>query len=232
MAKTILVTGANRGIGLEICRQLAELGHTVLLTARDKAKGEVAARSLEGDVYAFELDVTKDESVNSCAGNVSAQFDRLDVLINNAAIYKLPGTRAAPLRSATAEEVMTIMNTNFFGPLRMNAAFLPLLRKSPEGRVINISSGMGAWDDLRWGGHAGYRMSKVGLNALTVQLAAELGDTPIKVNAMCPGWVRTDMGGAGASRSVKKGAETAVWLATAEKIPTGKFWRDQREIEW
>lgn len=228
-----LVTGANRGIGLEICRQLAELGHTVILTARNAVKGETAAKSLSGDVHFLQLDVTSDASVNSCAGDLEKQFGKLDVLVNNAAIFKVdPLGKAKGIKDVTTDEVKAIMETNFFGPLRVNHAFLPLLTKSKEGRIINVSSGMGELSDLRYGGYAGYRLSKAGLNAQTIQLAAELRHTSIKVNAMCPGWVRTDMGGPDATRSVAKGAETAVWLATAEGLPTGRFWRDKREIRW
>lgn len=229
----VLVTGANRGIGFEICQQLAALGHNVILTARHGDKGATAAKSLDGSVDFIQLDVTSDDSVTRCAADVEERYGRLDVLINNAAIIKPdPKEKAKSLKTATANEIKIVMETNFFGPLRMNHAFLPLLLQSREGRIINMSSGMGELDDLKYGGYAGYRLSKAGLNAQTIQLAAELKTTNIKVNAMCPGWVRTDMGGASASRSVSRGAETAVWLATTATIPTGKFWRDKKEISW
>lgn len=232
MNKTILVTGANRGMGLEICRQLAALGHTVVLTSRNAESGGAAAASIEGDVHFLQLDVSSDESVKRCLGQVREKFGRLDVLINNAGIIKKPNTKAANLATVTADEVQFVFETNYFGPMRMSSAFLSLLKKSDDGRIINMSSGMGAIDDLKLGGYAGYRLSKAGLNAQTIQLAAELANTKVKVNAMCPGWVRTDMGGSNASRPVEKGAETAVWLATAGSIKTGKFWRDKKVIPW
>jgi NAD(P)-dependent dehydrogenase (short-subunit alcohol dehydrogenase family) len=233
MKKVVLVTGANRGIGLEICRQLADLGHTVILTARDVTKGESAAESIRGDVRFIQLDVTSNESANRCAIEAQGTLPHLDVLINNAAIIKPnPDQKAKSLRNAALEEVQVVFDTNFFGALRVTQALLPMLLKSPEGRIINMSSGMGELRDLSYGGYAAYRLSKAGLNAQTILLAADLSATHIKVNAMCPGWVRTDMGGRGATRSVVLGAETAVWLALAENIPSGRFWRDKREIHW
>jgi NAD(P)-dependent dehydrogenase (short-subunit alcohol dehydrogenase family) len=144
----------------------------------------------------------------------------LDILINNAAI----GTGTTGAVNADLNEVRQIMETNFYGPWRLSLALLPMLKKSREGRIINLSSGMCALEDLN-GGYAGYRLSKAGLNALTILMANELRGTNLKVNAMCPGWVRTDMGGSGAPRPLEKGAETAVWLATIpDGGPSGLVW--------
>ena len=135
------------------------------------------------------------------------------------------------LQSVNIEEVKRIMETNFYGPMRMNKTFLPLLKKSDEARIINISSGMGALNSLT-GGYAGYRLSKTGLNAQTILLSHELKQTGIKVFSVCPGWVKTDMGGKSAPRPVEKGAETAVWLATEKNPASGKFFRDKKIISW
>lgn len=231
MKKIVLVTGANRGIGLEICRQLARQDMTVILTARDPAKGEEACRRLQDEGFAavfHQLDVTDPHSIDALKEFVQRESGRLDVLVNNAGI----GIGSKGAADADLHEVRQIMEINFYGAWRLILALLPLLRKSVEGRIINISSGMGAWRNLT-GGYAGYRLSKTMLNALTVLMANELRNSNIKVNAMCPGWVQTEMGGRGAPRSVEKGAETAVWLATLSNGgPTGKFFRNKKEINW
>ena len=133
---------------------------------------------------------------------------------------------------ANLAEVDKHMKSNFYGPWNMSQAFYPLLKKSVDARIMNISSGMGALEDLKLGGNAPYRISKTALNGLTILMASELKNSGIKVNAMCPGWVRTDMGGSGAPRNVEQGADTAVWLATTKEISTGKFYRDRKEISW
>lgn len=224
--KTILVTGGNRGIGLEICNQLAVQGHTVIMGTRDLERGQNVAKTLSGKVHVMQLDVTDPESIKSLANDIDEEFGHLDVLINNAGI----GVGNSGAVDADPEEVKAIMATNFYGPWYTIQGLIPLLKKSTDGRIVNMSSGMGAMSDLT-GGYAGYRLSKTSLNGLTILLANELAGE-VKVNAMCPGWVRTDMGGSGAPRSVKQGADTAVWLATADPIPTGKFFRDRREISW
>ena len=228
--KVCLVTGANRGIGKEIARQLSEAGHRVWAGGRNYSSplAETLAGKLEeGSIIEFSLDVNSDASVNAAAELIGGVEGKLDVLINNAGI----GVGSAGITDPDIDEVKRIMETNFYGPMRMNKAFRSQLEKSEEGRIINLSSGMGAWDDLTRG-YAGYRLSKTGLNAQTVLLSNELKDSSIKVNAMCPGWVRTDMGGANAHRSVEQGADTAFWLATAESIPSGKFLRDRKVIPW
>lgn len=225
--KTILVTGGNRGIGLEICRQLDKLGHTVILGSRDVEKGKEAAKLLSDTVIVKQLDVTNEQSIQNFFEFVNSEFGKLDVLINNAGI----GVGQKGAVNATLAGVKHIMETNFYGVWRMCQVFIPLLRKSEEGRIINMSSGMGELASLT-GGYAGYSLSKTSMNALTILLSNELKAEGIKVNAMCPGWVRTDMGGANATRSVAQGADTAVWLAVQNKIPTGKFFRDRKIISW
>jgi NAD(P)-dependent dehydrogenase (short-subunit alcohol dehydrogenase family) len=181
---------------------------------------------LAGEIQVLKLDVTEEADIVRAVKYITDHHGQLDVLINNAGIIST-GTGAT---SSEAREVKRVMETNFYGAWRVAQLMLPLLEKSREARIINMSSGMGALDDLD-GGYAAYRMSKSALNALTILLANELRGK-ISVNAMCPGWVRTEMGGADASRSIEQGADTAVWLATAEKIPTGKFFRDRKVISW
>lgn len=227
MTKIVLVTGANKGIGLEICKQLAHNNLKVILTSRDSEKGNKAIKNINGDVLFHQLDVTDDKSILGIASFLKNNFGKLDILINNAGI----GVGSNDAMDTEMSEVKQIMETNLYGAWNLTKMLLPLLKKSDEGRIINMSSGMGALDDLT-GGYAGYRLSKSSLNALTILMANELSNTNIKINAMCPGWVRTDMGGANASRSVEKGAETATWLATEKTIPTGKFFRDMKIIKW
>lgn len=267
--KTILVTGGNRGIGLEICRQLHRLGHTLIMGSRDIEKGNAAAIEFRPDIIVKQLDVTNDESIQNLFEFVRSHFGKLDVLINNAGIgelsynkdkspvYKLKtllethviGVRqfnlfAVPfLRKAgiieskggvgdvPLDSVKKIMETNLYGAWRMSQIFIPLLEKSKNGRIINISSGMGELANLN-GLYPGYSMSKVCLNALTIMFAKELKDRGISVNAICPGWVKTDMGGINAPLNVNQGADSAVWLATENKIPNGKFIRNRKEINW
>lgn len=224
--KTAVITGANRGIGKEIARQLALAGFKIILTARDPEKAQRAAGEIGGEVVSMELDVASEESVEAFGILLRDRVSQVDVLVNNAGII---GRRR--LLEFDMQEMHEVLETNFFGALRTTRAVLPLMPKSPGSRIINISSEMGAWSELH-GGHAAYRLSKVSLNAFTVLLANELRSTSIKVNAMCPGWVRTDMGGSGASRTPEKGAETALWLATEPNIPSGKFFKDKREIAW
>lgn len=226
-----LVTGANRGIGLEVCRQLAARGYTVVLGSRDLAKGEAAARDLHGEVYPRQLDVTDPESIERLRASVESEFGRLDVLVNNAAILydNFQGAVGADL--AVVHEAL---ETNLFGAWRMCQAFLPLLRRSGHGRIVNVSSESGSLAGIfpRGGGTPAYTTSKVGLNSLTLMLAAELRDTGILVNSVCPGWVATDMGGAG-GRPIPEGAASVVWAATLpDDGPTGGFFRDGKPLPW
>ena len=229
--RIIVVTGANRGIGYEAVQQLAAAGHTVILTARDEVKGKAAVESLlkagMKHVVFHSLDVISAESVEALRVFVEQQYGKLDVLINNAGII----SKGKGISEATLEEIKEVMETNYFGPLRVTKAMIPLLKESSDARVINISSGMGVLEDLD-GSYAGYRLSKAGLNNLTLMLANDLSHYHIKVNSMCPGWVRTDMGGASAPLTVQEGADTAVWLATSDHMHTGKFFRDRKEISF
>jgi NAD(P)-dependent dehydrogenase (short-subunit alcohol dehydrogenase family) len=228
--RVALVSGGNRGIGREVARQLAELGYSVVIGSRDPARGNEVAGELGGHVTALQLDVTDPESIERCIGAIRDEFGRLDVLVNNAGI--IGGGWSTSAVDIDLDEVRDVLDTNLFGAWQLTQAALPLMRRNGYGRVVNISSGMGQLSDM--GGHSpSYRVSKTGLNALTRMLTAELGDENILVNSVCPGWVRTDMGGRNASRSVAKGAETPVWLATLpDDGPRGGFFRDRKPIPW
>jgi NAD(P)-dependent dehydrogenase (short-subunit alcohol dehydrogenase family) len=240
-----LVTGANRGIGLAIASQLADQGNHVILGARDLARGEEAAKTIvaqssrkededEGArLMAVELDVTRQHSVDSAAAVVSSKFGRLDVLVNNAGVF----LDEAGLPSETDLGVVrTTLETNLLGAWRLCQRFLPSMKRNGYGRIVNVSSGAGTLDAISSGDLYGpaYSLSKASLNVLTMMLANEVKDEPdILINAMCPGWVRTDMGGAGAPRSPGEGADTAVWLATLPRGgPSGGFFRDRKRIDW
>jgi NAD(P)-dependent dehydrogenase (short-subunit alcohol dehydrogenase family) len=225
--KVVLVTGANRGIGKEIVRQLAEQGWQVIVAARNLQAAREVADQIGHDTVAVQLDVRDEQSVKQAAAFVADKFNRLDVLINNAGIM---GNDS--MVSFDLDQIERTMNTNFTGPIRTAKFFIPLLKNSTDARIINMSSGMGEINSLHSGGYAAYRLSKTSLNAFTILLSAELRNSNVKVFAMCPGWVQTDMGGKGAPRSVSKGAETAVWLASDKSVSTGKFYRDKKVIDW
>jgi NAD(P)-dependent dehydrogenase (short-subunit alcohol dehydrogenase family) len=229
MRRTALVTGANRGIGLEVCRQLGKAGLRVILTGRDPEAAAAAAAELAAgglDVRAEPLDVAEDASVDACADRLAAAGVAVDVLVNNAGVYPT-GT----VLDASAAAWREALEVNFLGALRTCRAFVPGMLRRGYGRVVNVSSGYGSFGE-GLEGPAPYSVSKAALDALTVKLAAEVhGD--VKVNACCPGWVRTCMGGPGAGRSVERGAETVVWLATLPTGgPSGGFFRDRRPIPW
>ena len=229
MNRVALVSGGNRGIGREVARQLLEKGFTVVVGSRDLGKGEAVAEELGDGAVATQLDVRDDDSVRAAVAFVEREFGRLDALVNNAGI-------SDPWRGTAAEAdfdaVKDVLETNLFGAWRLAKAALPLMRRNGYGRIVNISSGMGQLSDM--GGHSpGYRVSKTGLNVLTRMLTAELAGENILINSVCPGWVRTDMGGAGARRSVEEGADTPVWLATLpDGGPTGGFFRNRKPIPW
>lgn len=223
-----LVTGANRGIGREVCRQLAGHGHTVLLTARSMDTATATAAVLGANVHPLKLDVTDPADAERIATEVAAEFGGLDVLVNNAAITYDTWQRAV---TADLDVVREAMETNLYGAWRLTQALLPLLRASAAPRVVNVSSGAGSITELG-GGTPAYSISKVALNALTRMLAAELRGAGIKVNSVCPGWVATDMGGPG-GRPVAEGAAGIVWAATLpDDGPTGGFFRDGAPIPW
>jgi NAD(P)-dependent dehydrogenase (short-subunit alcohol dehydrogenase family) len=227
----IVVTGGNRGIGFEICRQLAERGAQVVLTARKPEAGEQAVKKLAAQKLSARfhpLNVTEPESIAALRDFLERTFGRLDVLINNAGIITDEEASGLDVKLAT---VRTTLETNTLAPLHLAQTLAPLLKRSRAGRIVNMSSGMGALSDME-GGYAAYRISKAALNAVTGILAAELRGA-VAVNSMCPGWVKTDMGGANAERDVSQGAETAVWLTLdAPQDLTGKFLRDRKVIAW
>jgi NAD(P)-dependent dehydrogenase (short-subunit alcohol dehydrogenase family) len=226
-----IVTGANRGIGLEVVRQLARRGMRVVLGSRDLEKGEAAARSLSREgvtVFPHQLDVTDQKSIDRLLRAVTTEFGQLDVLVNNAGILYDTWQQGI---TADLNVVHTALETNLFGAWRMCQTFLPLLRQSQAGRVVNVSSESGSLASMG-GGTPAYSISKAALNALTRILAAELSETGILVNAVCPGWVATDMGGAG-GRPVSQGAAGIVWAATLpDNGPTGGFFRDGKRLPW
>jgi NAD(P)-dependent dehydrogenase (short-subunit alcohol dehydrogenase family) len=226
-----VVTGANRGIGREVVRRLAGEGHRVVLGARDEARGRAAADELGGaaaGIVAYALDVADDESVRAAAARVGAELGRCDALVNNAAIDYDTDARAT---TADLGRVQRAMETNLYGAWRTTVAFLPLLRRSPHPRLVNVSSGGGSISEMGAGTPA-YSVSKAALNALTRILAAELRADGVLVNAVCPGWAATDMGGPG-GRPVGEGAASVVWAVLLDDDgPTGGFFRDGRPVAW
>lgn len=226
-----LVTGANRGIGLEVTRQLAQQGFTVILAARDFEKGKAAAETLSSEglqVIPQKLDVTERESIDQLAAYLKSEFGQLDILVNNAGILYDTWQSASNANLDTVQEAIA---TNTLGPWRMCQAFLPLIRQSQRGRIVNVSSEAGSLTSMGASTPA-YSTSKAALNAFTRLLAAELKGTGILVNAVCPGWVATDMGGAG-GRPVEDGAASVVWAATLpDDGPTGGFFRDGKPLPW
>lgn len=232
MKRVALVTGANRGIGFEICRQLGAAGYTIVLTARDAERGARAVETLrhEGlEAHFHALDVTVPDDARQVADFVTGELGRLDALINNAGIAIDP---RESLELVDLDVMRRTLETNLVGALRCCQTFLPLMRKQGYGRIVNVSSGRGSFSRLAAGGPC-YRISKTALNALTVILADELKETNILVNAMTPGWARTRLGGIKAPRSASEGAEAAVWLATLpDDGPRGRFFKDREEFPW
>ncbi|MER6368213.1 SDR family NAD(P)-dependent oxidoreductase [Streptomyces mirabilis] len=219
-----LVTGANRGIGREVARQLAVAGHTVFLTARSAEAAAEAARAAGPDAHPLRLDVTSEADITAVARDLSA----LDVLVNNAAITYDTWQRAT---DADLDAVREAAETNLYGPWRLTQALLPLLRASAHPRVVNVSSEVASLASMG-GGTPAYTSTKAALNALTRMLAAELGPDRVLVNAVCPGWVATDLGGPG-GRPVAEGAASVVWAATLpDDGPTGGFFRDGQPLPW
>ncbi|HTK74477.1 MAG TPA: SDR family oxidoreductase [Gemmataceae bacterium] len=226
-----LVTGANRGIGREIVRQLSGKGITTILAARDKAKADAAARELGGgaQVLPRELDVTDASSVQRLADAVAAEFGKLDILVNNAGV--LLDEKASAV-SVDLAAVRKTLETNLLGAWRVAQAFVPLLKKSGHGRVVSMSSQLGQLQSMR-DAYPSYRVSKAALNAVTLMLADALKHDGVLVNSCCPGWIKTDMGGANAPGTVEEGADTPVWLATLpDDGPSGGFYQGRKRIPW
>jgi NAD(P)-dependent dehydrogenase (short-subunit alcohol dehydrogenase family) len=235
-----LVTGANKGIGLEVARQLGKLGHRVLLGARDPALGEAAAATLKAEgieVRVLQIDLVKPETIRAAAAVIGADYGRLDSLVNNAGIGD---PRDGPPGTAGIAAARRIFDTNFFGTLEVVQAMLPLLRKSAAGRIVNVSSGLGSItfnSDPSWAfapyKFLGYSASKAALNMLTAQLAAELRDTPIKVNSADPGYTATDLNQHRGHQTIPQGAAAAIRLAVLpDEGPTGGFFSADREEPW
>lgn len=236
-----LVTGGNKGIGLETGRQLAQKGMTVLLGARDAARGEAAAAALKADgldVRFIQLNVTDDRSIAAAAARIEKEFGRLDVLVNNVgvsigAVESMPST-------AKMADIRATFEVNFFGLIAVTQAMLPLLKQSAAGRIVNLTSILGSLGEHRdpaspiYGKlYMAYNASKAALNMFTINLAHELRDTAIKVNAAHPGWVKTDLGGEAAPLDVAEGAFTSVYLATLpDNGPTGGFYHTTVHMRW
>jgi len=229
--RVALVTGANRGLGFEVTRQLAERGYTVLLGARDAAKGKQAAKQLAGhvgDVIPVTLDVDRPGQVDAVAALIERRYGRLDVLVNNAGGHLDRTARAEDVDVAT---VQAALDTHLLGAWRLCRALLPLMRRHGYGRIVNVTSGCatGSPDSI---GYPAYRVSKAALNAFTRTLAVELAGSGILVNAVCPGWVATDLGGSG-GRPVVQGAAGIVWAACLpEPGVNGRLFRDGQRIDW
>jgi NAD(P)-dependent dehydrogenase (short-subunit alcohol dehydrogenase family) len=229
MGQVAVVSGGNRGIGLEVVRQLAERGYEVVLGSRDLDKGEAAARLLGSkNVWVCELDVSSDAGVDRFGEDLRNRFERVDALVNNAAVDYDPWQTAAAADLAVVREAL---ETNLLGAWRLTQAVLPLLQASEHARIVNVSSEAGSLAGMRRREPA-YRVSKAALNALTRILASELADDRILVNAVCPGWTATDMGDHG-GRPVAAGAASVVWAATLDDDgPTGGFFRDGKPLPW
>jgi NAD(P)-dependent dehydrogenase (short-subunit alcohol dehydrogenase family) len=231
--KIAIVTGGNRGIGHEIARQLMKADLLVVVGARDQVKVDSAVEALKAggaNVAGFPLDVNDTKSVRRFVEHVEKHHGAPGVLVNNAGVY--PESTEAKVVDTPTSMWRETLETNLFGAVRMCREVVPLMRRLRYGRVVNISSGLGQLHQMGEGSPA-YRVSKAALNALTRTLAAEVAGSGILVNSMSPGWVRTDMGGEEAPRSVEEGADTAVWLALLPSNgPTGQFFRDRKPIPW
>jgi NAD(P)-dependent dehydrogenase (short-subunit alcohol dehydrogenase family) len=224
-----LVSGGNRGIGLEVCRQLGERRITVIMGSRDAEQGREAAAGLPDGVVVHQLDVADPESVERLARSVEEEFGRLDILVNNAAISNDDGQSGA---DADLDRVKEALEANLFGAWRLCEVAIPMMRRNGYGRIVNVSTGLASLEDMG-GGSPGYRVSKTALNVLTRILASELRGSGILVNAVNPGWVQTDMGGSRATRTVEEGAEALVWAATLPNNgPNSGFFRDREPVAW
>lgn len=227
-----LVTGGNRGIGYELVKQLALKGYKVILASRDSDMGDEAAQKLKEldlDVSSVEMDVTNQESIHQAAVAINEKYGRLDVLINNAGVYLEENKKLVALDPSILEKTMA---TNFFGVYHVIRSFIPLMEKQGYGRIINVSSEYGAMSEMSYPGVGAYKLSKFALNGLTRLVAAEInGD--IKINAVDPGWVSSDMGGPAAPKTPRQAAESILWLTTVGlEGPNGGFFRDGKQIPW
>lgn len=232
--RVALVTGANRGLGFETCRQLGKKGFHVILTSRSSNKGKIATEQLQSEgieINFCPIDVVDQNSIDVAYDFVSKEFGRLDVLVNNAGIY-WDESHESPLLTTPIDTLKFSLDTNTYGPVRMIQKFIPLMKRVKSARIVNVSSGMGQLSEMG-GGSPAYRISKTALNAVTRIFADELKGSPILINSVCPGWVRTDMGGPEAELTPAEGAETLIWLATLPQDgPTGGFFRNKKPIDW
>jgi NAD(P)-dependent dehydrogenase (short-subunit alcohol dehydrogenase family) len=241
--KVALVTGGNKGIGLVTVKELAALGYTVLLGARDQKKGEEAAASVpkgNGEVRAVAIDVDNYAHHKALRELIEKDYGKLDVLINNAGIMIDDRSKGNTTTTVPIADIRKTIETNVYAPIALTQELLPLIRKSPAGRIVNLSSILASLTLHATKGSPiysaktfAYDMSKAALNSFTIHLAAELADTPIKVNSAHPGWVKTDMGGKNAPMKLEDGAKTSVWLATLPPDgPTGGFFHERETLPW
>jgi NAD(P)-dependent dehydrogenase (short-subunit alcohol dehydrogenase family) len=230
--KVALVTGGNRGIGYELVKQLAQKGFKVILASRDSEMGHEVAQKLKEsnlDVSLLVMDVNNQESIRQAAITVNERYGKLDVLINNAGVYLEENKKLVAMDPSILEKTMV---TNFFGVYHVIRSFIPLMEKQGYGRIINVSSEYGAMSEMSYPGVGAYKLSKFAINGLTRLVAAEI-NSDIKINAVDPGWVSSDMGGPSAPRTPKQAAESIIWLATiGPEGPSGGFFRDGKPIDW
>lgn len=238
--KIAVVTGANRGIGFEVARQLAKKDYFVVLTARNAAATHQAAEKMKSeglDVTFKQLDVTSEESIFDFVTSMKREYGKIDVLVNNAGVLfdpprHPPDQEGASILNAKIDTIRKSLETNTFGALRLCQLIVPMMLKRDYGRIVNVSSGMGQISDMN-GGWPGYRLSKLALNGVTKIFADELQGTNVLINSVCPGWVRTDMGGKDAELSTEEGADTIVWAAMLpDGGQSGKFLRERQEVAW
>ncbi len=229
--KVAVVTGGNRGIGKEVCRQLAAEGFKVVLCSRDQAAGEAAAKDIEGDVTVKALEVTDPKQCQQTIDAIYSELGRIDVLINNAAIFPEsgPGGTTTAIESSL-DQLRQTFEVNAIAPFHLCQLVAPRMAKQGGGNIVNVTSGAGQLADMK-GGYPGYRMSKSACNAVTRVFAFEFGEQGVNVNSCCPGWVKTDMGGPNALRTVEEGAKGIVWLAM-QKETNGGFFRDGEVLDW
>jgi NAD(P)-dependent dehydrogenase (short-subunit alcohol dehydrogenase family) len=238
--RTALVTGANKGIGFEVAKQLAQLGYYVYLGCRDVHFGKLAIDKLNElgitNVEVVHIDITNADSINDARKTIESRSTHLDILINNAGIL---GSIPQPAETFSVEEIRRIFDTNFFGTIQVTQTFIPLLKESPGGRIINVSSELGSLtlhNDLTWKYYpfksAGYSVSKTALNSYTIMLAFGLKDTNIKVNAVNPGYTATDFNSYRGERTPEQAGSVIVKYATSEDGASGKFFTEEGEMPW
>lgn len=236
MAKIAVITGANKGLGLATGEALARQGYSVVLVGRNIEKVNSAVKGLQSkglsNISGFAADVSVSEQVERLAQQLGERYPQIDVLINNAGVILSEDRDASSLQNVSPETVMATFNTNCLGAYRCVRALLPLLKKSAAARIVNVSSGLGQLSEMG-GGYPAYRISKTAMNGLTTYLHAELSGDGIKVNSVCPGWVRTDLGGGSATRSIDEGIQGIVWAATLPNDgPSGGYFRDGKRLDW